>query len=34
LNISELKAGHKVLGYVTESGRHVGIKINESIIEK
>ncbi|AZD84288.1 3,7-dideoxy-D-threo-hepto-2, 6-diulosonate synthase [Pseudomonas chlororaphis subsp. aureofaciens] len=34
LNISELKHGDKVLGYVTESGRHVGIKINESIIEK
>ncbi|HGW5374940.1 TPA: 3-dehydroquinate synthase II [Pseudomonas aeruginosa] len=34
LNISELKPGDKVLGYVTESGRHVGIKINESIIEK
>ena len=34
LNISELKAGDKVLGYVTEPGRHVGIKINESIIEK
>ena len=34
LNISELKPGAKVLGYVTEPGRHVGIKINESIIEK
>ncbi|MBO2929644.1 3-dehydroquinate synthase II [Metapseudomonas otitidis] len=34
LNISELKPGDKVLGYVTEPGRHVGIKINESIIEK
>jgi 3-amino-4-hydroxybenzoic acid synthase len=34
LNISELKSGDKVLGYVTEPGRHVGIKINESIIEK
>ncbi len=34
LNISELKSGDKVLGYVTETGRHVGIKINETIIEK
>jgi 3-amino-4-hydroxybenzoic acid synthase len=34
LNISELKPGDRVLGYVTEPGRHVGIKINESIIEK
>jgi 3-dehydroquinate synthase class II len=34
LNISDLKPGDKVLGYVTEPGRHVGIKINESIIEK
>ncbi|MFC3034354.1 3-dehydroquinate synthase II [Pseudoalteromonas fenneropenaei] len=34
LNISELKAGDKVLGYVTEVGRHVGIKIDETIIER
>jgi len=34
LNISELKSGDKVLGYVTEIGRHVGIKIDEAIIEK
>jgi 3-amino-4-hydroxybenzoic acid synthase len=34
LNISELKPGDKVLGYATEPGRHVGIKINESIIER
>jgi 3-dehydroquinate synthase II/3-amino-4-hydroxybenzoic acid synthase len=34
LNISELKKGDKVLGYVTETGRHVGIKIDENIIEK
>lgn len=33
LNISELKAGDKVLGYTTESGRHVGIKIDEKILE-
>jgi 3-amino-4-hydroxybenzoic acid synthase len=34
LNVSELKPGDKVLGYVTQPGRHVGIKINETIIEK
>jgi len=34
LNISELRPGAKVLGYVTEPGRHVGIKIKESIIEQ
>jgi len=33
LNISELTAGDKVLGYVTDTGRHVGIKIDENIIE-
>jgi 3-amino-4-hydroxybenzoic acid synthase len=33
LNISEIKPGDKVLGYVTEMGRHVGIKIDETIIE-
>ncbi len=34
LNVSTLKPGDKVLGFVTEPGRHVGIKINESIIER
>ncbi|GAA4462922.1 3-dehydroquinate synthase II [Nibrella saemangeumensis] len=34
LNITELKPGDKVLGYVTEPGRHVGIKVDEHIIEK
>jgi 3-dehydroquinate synthase II/3-amino-4-hydroxybenzoic acid synthase len=34
LNISHLQPGDKVMGYTTESGRHVGIKIDESIIEK
>lgn len=34
LNCTELKPGDKVLGYTCESGRHVGIKINENIIEK
>ncbi|MBD4708861.1 hypothetical protein GUG31_13320, partial [Xanthomonas citri pv. citri] len=26
--------GDKVLGHVTEPGRHVGIKVDEHIIEK
>lgn len=34
LNCTELKAGDKVLGYTCVSGRHVGIKIDENIIEK
>lgn len=34
LNISTLKPDDRVLGYVTESGRHVGIKIDENILEK
>ncbi len=34
LNCTELKVGDHVLGYTCESGRHVGYKINESIIEK
>jgi 3-dehydroquinate synthase class II len=33
LNISEIKPGDKVLGHVTAMGRHVGIKIDEAIIE-
>ena len=32
-NITALKAGDKVLGFVTSPGRHVGIKIDETIIE-
>ena len=34
INITELKPGDKVLGYVTDPGRHVGIKISEQINEK
>lgn len=34
LNITELKPGDTVLGYLTEPGRHVGIKVDEHIIEK
>lgn len=33
-NITELKPGDEVMGYVTDPGRHVGIKINETILEK
>ena len=33
LNITELKQGDKVLGHTTEPGRHVGIRVNEHIIE-
>ncbi|AKT37628.1 3-dehydroquinate synthase II [Chondromyces crocatus] len=33
LNITELRAGHKVLGHVAAPGRHVGIKVDEHIIE-
>jgi 3-dehydroquinate synthase II/3-amino-4-hydroxybenzoic acid synthase len=33
LNITELRAGHKVLGHVALPGRHVGIKVDEHIIE-
>jgi 3-amino-4-hydroxybenzoic acid synthase len=32
-NITELKPGDRVLGYVAEPGRHVGIKVSEHIIE-
>lgn len=33
LNVTELKAGEKILGFGTESGRHVGLKVDELIIE-
>jgi 3-amino-4-hydroxybenzoic acid synthase len=33
LNITELKPGHKVLGHVATPGRHVGIKVDEHILE-
>jgi len=33
LNITELQPGQKVLGHVTESGRHVGIRVHEQIQE-
>ena len=34
LNASEIKVGDELLTFMCEAGRHVGIKINESIIEK
>jgi 3-dehydroquinate synthase II/3-amino-4-hydroxybenzoic acid synthase len=34
LNITHLKVGDRVLGYVTQPGRHVGIRVTEQILEK
>ena len=34
LSVAELKEGDEVLGYVEEAGRHFGMKVEESIIEK
>ncbi len=34
LSVAELKEGDEVLGYVEEAGRHFGMKVKESIIEK
>lgn len=34
MNITELNPGDKILGYTTEPGRHVGVKVDEHIIEK
>lgn len=34
LNITHLKPGDKVLGFATEPGRHVGIRVSEQILEK
>lgn len=33
LNITELKVGDRILGNVTDPGRHVGIKVSENILE-
>ena len=33
-NASEIKAGDELLGYVCQPGRHVGIKIDENLIER
>ena len=34
LSVAELKEGDEVLGYIEEAGRHFGMKVKESIIEK
>ncbi len=34
VSIAELKEGDEVLGYVEEAGRHFGMKVDETIIEK
>ncbi|WP_448584438.1 3-dehydroquinate synthase II [Thermocrinis sp.] len=34
LSVAELKEGDEVLGYVEEAGRHFGMKVEETIIEK
>ncbi|MFZ5644230.1 MAG: 3-dehydroquinate synthase II [Bacillota bacterium] len=34
LNASTIRPGDKLLAYVCDPGRHVGIKVNETIIEK
>lgn len=34
LNVTELKPGDRILGHWTEPGRHVGIKVDEHIIEQ
>ncbi len=34
LSVAQLKEGDEVLGYVEEAGRHFGMKVEESIIEK
>jgi len=33
LNVTELKPGHRVLGFGTTPGRHVGVPVDEQIIE-
>jgi 3-dehydroquinate synthase class II len=33
LHVTELRPGDKVLGYVTQPGRHVGVKVDEHIVE-
>lgn len=34
ISVAELKEGDEVLGYVEQEGRHFGIKVEETIIEK
>ncbi|MCK4729269.1 MAG: 3-dehydroquinate synthase II, partial [Desulfobacterales bacterium] len=34
ISITHLKAGDRVLSYLEEAGRHFGVKIEETIVEK
>jgi len=34
ISVTELKAGDKVLGHVEKAGRHFGIKVDETLIER
>ncbi len=34
ISVAQLKEGDEVLGYIEEAGRHFGMKVEESIIEK
>ncbi len=34
ISVAELKEGDEVLGYIEEAGRHFGMKVEETIIEK
>ncbi len=34
LSVADLKEGDEVLGYIEEAGRHFGMKVDETIIEK
>jgi len=34
ISVAELKEGDEVLGYLEEAGRHFGMKVEETIIEK
>jgi 3-dehydroquinate synthase II len=34
ISVVDLKVGDEILGYVEEAGRHFGMKVDETIIEK
>jgi 3-dehydroquinate synthase II len=34
ISITHLKPGERVLAYIEEAGRHFGVKIEETIVEK
>jgi len=34
ISITSLKAGDKVLGHIEKAGRHFGIKVDETLIER